>query len=173
MRNREFTLQDAKVGLIIDKDDLDSAIIQQSVLFYDVSQELVSAKENRDRSKDGMERVEAELSGEFRMSLLDNKEKVTEARLKELVASDAEFRKARTLYLSARNVVDSWESMKEAYSQRSFMIRELAHLWAANYYGDPTVSGKSGAIGEIVDRTNRRKIADDRNKRVRVRNELR
>lgn len=172
MRNYKFTIQEAKDGLRIDKDDLDSAIVKQSVLFYNVSQELVSAKELRDQAKDEMERVESGVSSDFRTELSDKKEKVTEARLRELVLNDSEFQDARTVYLMMRNKVDSWESLKEAYSQRSFMIRELAHLWSANYYGDITVSGKSGAVGEIVDRTNRRKIAGDRNKRRRAKNEL-
>lgn len=166
--NTEFTLQQAKNGLQIDSDDLDSAIINQSVLFYNVSQELVAAKENRDKLKDALDRIEAELSSDFRIELLENKEKVTEARLKELVINDTEFQHARSNYLKARNLVDSWESMKEAYSQRSFMIRELAHLWAANYYGDPSISVKSGNIGEAVDRENRRKLTKSRKRRSKL-----
>jgi len=163
-----LTLKDARKRLRIDKDDLDGAIIEQSILFAEVSTNLVEAKAEKDKVKNDRDSLEAGISNSFRKTFLRKKEKFTESSLREDVLLDEEYIEVKKKYLKALNFVEAWEVMKESYSQRSFMLRELAHLWTANYYGDTSLSGGDNTK-DVIAKSNRRKISRDRKDRSKKR----
>lgn len=165
---KRLTLLEAKSNLSIDRDMLDEDIIRQSELFYGVSEMLVKARETKDKEKDNLARTEAELSIFYRKKLKEGG-KPSEAQIREEVLNASKYLKAKSLYLNACSNADSWEVMKEAYTQRSFMLKELVNLYNANYFGDPTVSSNNSRVKEVANNNTRRRLTEDRNKRTRLR----
>lgn len=159
-----ITLSEAKTYLRIDRDKLDEAIMEQPMLFHEVSAMLVVAKEAKDMAKLERDRVEAETAKDVRRDFVKNKTKYTEGTLREEIALDPDCSAAQDEYTKALSEVTAWEFMKEAFSQRSFMLRELAHLWSANYFGENSLQG-SGDATAITAESNRRKLVKDREER--------
>lgn len=159
-----LSIEEAQRGLRIDRHSIDEAILEQSVLFYDVSNNLVLAKEEKDRLKDEMESLGAEISNDKREEFQDDKIKFTEHALKEEVALDKNYIKSKKRYNQSYSDLRKWEAMKEAYMQRSYMLKELARLWSANYYGDTSLSGGND-VKEFAATSNRKKLSVDRKNR--------
>jgi hypothetical protein len=152
-------LRDAKNYLMIDKDNLDDCVIKQAVLFYDVSENLNKAKERYDQEKYNLSLVESRLLQEVRKKVLrkDVKKKPTEGDLKEQVYLDTEYKEAKEDLLEEKEKVSQWESMRDAYSQRSFMIKEIVKLWESDYY-------ETGTVKNSESRTFRKKQSKQRRK---------
>ena len=160
---RKIDLEEAQRSLRIAKDAIDEAIMEQPTLFYAVSDMLVFTKEEKDTAKLARDRVEAGVSHKLRTSLNREGTKFTESALREQVTLDRDYDNAQCAYLSALSEVTAWEHMKEAYSQRGFMIRELARLWTSNFYGENSVIG--GNTSDIAASSNRSRMSIDRKER--------
>jgi hypothetical protein len=111
--------------LVIDPDDLDSALVEQPDLFYHVAESYVMAVARRDEAKLTMEQATADLDKQFREAALAAEEKLTEAAMSRKLASAPRIQTLERELLALRAEADRWQALKEAYQQRSFMLREL------------------------------------------------
>jgi hypothetical protein len=129
--------------LQIDRDALDEALIQQPGLFLEVSQRYAEAVSERDAYKDGVEVTRAKRSLAIR-SELSSSGKVTEASVAAQIELDDDYREAVGVYLAAKARADKWMAVKEAFQQRAFVLKDLASLYIAGYFGSDSVGGKAG-----------------------------
>ena len=134
-------LDEYKSSLAIDRYSLDTCIQNQVILFSEVSEETVAAMARRDTAKKFAEEVLANISLTVRQNAVDEGRKMTEGLVKETVAVDEEVIDAQTAYLEAKGESDHWTALKEAYMQRSYMIREMGALYVAGYFAEITVKG--------------------------------
>lgn len=127
--------------LRIDKQALDDEIVQQPGLFYRVCEAYVEAAAERDAAKEHLAMVDAGLDGEARHRAEVDGEKITEGAIRGKVVLHKKHEAAFNAYVTAKTRADKLEAMKDSFKQRSFMLRDLAQLYVANYYESNSVQG--------------------------------
>jgi hypothetical protein len=131
-----ISLPELQQQLAIDKSVLDDEVIRQPVLFYEISEQLTEAVAERDAAKENLSVVDAELDHSWRKKLAKTQNRVTEGMLTSYVITSPAHEKAFQDYLQAKTKADKLLVLKEAFQQRSYMLRDLVSLYAANYYED-------------------------------------
>lgn len=136
-----MTLAELQQQLAIDKSVLDDEVIRQPVLFYTISEQLTDAIAERDAAKEELATVDADLDDQWRRKLAkkDSKARVTEAMVANHVITSLEHEKAFDIYLKAKTKADKLLALKEAFQQRSYMLRDLVSLYSANYYEESSI----------------------------------
>jgi hypothetical protein len=148
----------AKIGdvrglLRIDPDDLDSCLVDQPGLFFHVAETFAQANSRRDAIKLELDEKTAKLDQDIRAKALKQEEKLTEAAIQARLRDMPVLQELQRDYLRARTEADTWQAMKEAFHQRSYMLRELVALQLAHLQNlgveRGTVSARH-AIGDNV-----------------------
>ena len=140
-----MNIDELKNDLLIDKYGLDEELVQQPTLFMKVSEALVEAMAAKDYAKENLAEADAMLDGMFRRS----QEKVTEAAIKNLIQLDPKHASAFTAYIEAKTKADLLSSLKEAFHQRSYMIRELCHIKTTELFEQGSYRSKT--YGEVLE----------------------
>ncbi len=150
-----------KKYLLIDKSSLDDELAHQSEIFYRIAEAYVEAVAKRDMLKEDMATVDAMLDGQIRATAA---EKITEAQVKSKIQLDPTHQAASNSYFDAKTRADLLGALKEAFGQRSYLIRDLCQLYISNYYGANAVQGTSGTDA-VAYRQRRHRLAEAREKR--------
>jgi hypothetical protein len=129
-------------GLFIDKNALDEALEQQPDIFYRVSKTYAQLISLRDQAKQELQEVEADTDLDIRKVAARDEEKITEGEIKARVRIDKEVKKANERYMSLTNQAAQYGALKEAFMQRSYVLKDLTQLYSANYYGANVESAK-------------------------------
>lgn len=127
-----ISIADLQAQLAIDKSVLDDEVIRQPVLFYTISEQLTDAIAERDAAKEELASVNADLDSTWRKKLKDAK--ITEKVIQNHVQTSAAHETAFNNWLAAKTRADKLEALKDAFQQRSYMLRDLVSLYSANYY---------------------------------------
>lgn len=143
-------LETLQQQLQIDPDDLESALIEQPDLYYHVSDSYVNAVARRDAVKFSIEQVTAELGEQMRKAAVAKDEKLTEAAITRKLADTPRLQEMEEQYLALRLEADRWQALKEAFQQRSFMLRELVAIFVRRM-GDLSIERDSrGAHQDLI-----------------------
>lgn len=126
-----------KADLAIDKHALDEEIVRQPQLFSEISEQAVMSAAERDAAKENLKVVDAALWIDWRTKLKDGK--VTEKLLDHHVVTDPDHEKAFNTWLDAKTKADNAENLKDAFQQRSSMLRDLVSLYTSNYYQEASM----------------------------------
>lgn len=145
-----LTVEEAKNCLVISKFDLDSMCAMQPDVFFAVSEEYAKASSVRDLAKERIAQIDAELSFEFRKESERLGEKVTEAKLQQLVTTHVSHQTVFQEWLDAKFQADVWGALKESFGQRVFMIKELCNLALANYYSNVEVKDTTAKSRDLT-----------------------
>jgi uncharacterized protein YecT (DUF1311 family) len=154
-------LDELKQELKIDKSCLDDEVIRQPVLFYTVSEQLTEAVAERDAAKEEMNVVDAELNAHYRTKLAKTASRVTDNLVTSHVQTDKRHEKAFMVWIEAKTKADKLQALKEAFQQRSYMLRDLVSLYSTNYYENASLK-PSQAQEAAHYHTNRARIANAR-----------
>lgn len=150
-----------KDRLLINKHGLDDEFIQQPSLFFEVSETYVLAVSTRDALKEELATVDAELDGVMRKAAEKRSERITEPQVKMAIQSHPKHTSASNNYLEAKEAAALLEALKESFSQRSYMLRDLASLYVANYYEQSSMQGTNSSE-KVQYQQRRQKLADAR-----------
>lgn len=134
-----LSLSELKANLAIDKMALDDEVIRQPSLFYEISEALTEAAAERDAAKEELATVDAEIDGRVRAKFAKGDMKATDKTVASHVLIDSAHEKAFTSWLTAKTKADKLEALKDAFKQRSYMLRDLVALYTANYYEESSV----------------------------------
>lgn len=140
LKRIEDELENYQKALLIDKNDLDSAMEEMSDLFYRVGEDCEAALSIRDDLKSDMERTYVEVATEIRDSPPDGV-KVTEGWVKEQTGMSEEYQLAVADFNQARRVAGLATTMKQAMELRSKMLSKLGDLYGSGYFVTTTVKG--------------------------------
>lgn len=140
--------EELKAGLRFSKNDLDSALIEQPVLFHRVSEEFAKAVSRRDEARNEREAVRARLDAVIRRQYAKDSAKLTEAQLTAMIQGEEDFIEAQDNYSKLGHAADRWQALKEAFQQRSYVLKDMVQLYSANYYGDLVGSGARASAKE-------------------------
>lgn len=143
-----------KQRLAINKGNLDEEVAQQPVLFFEAAELYEQAQAECDALKEDLASTDAQLDGVVRQRLARG-EKVTEAMVKNGVQLAAEHEEAFNKFLSAKTHAGVLDSLKEAFKQRGYMLRDLAQLQSTTFYEQPSIQS-----GQYLER--RRMLAEAR-----------
>lgn len=157
----KFKLDEFRNYLTIDKHRLDDEIIQQPSLLFAVSEALEQALADRDRLKEGLATVDAELDGEVRLDLEKQDVKVTEALVKAGVQTHKKHEAAFEAYIQAKTEAGILGSLKESFQTRSYGLRDLVQLHMSNYFEAESVRG-TNASDTMVYKRRRAQISEAR-----------
>lgn len=136
--------------LLIDKDNLDTELIQQSSIFYQISDSLTESIADRDAKKDKLLNADSQVSTRFRLISEGETKKWTEGKILENVQLSSEHKVANALYLQAKETVGKWSALQEAFLQRSSMLKYLVNLYTSDYFTRESISVKTGAASGIT-----------------------
>jgi hypothetical protein len=115
-------------SLSIDPMALDECLIEQPALFYHVADGYAKAVAERDMIKLALANVCAELDQQLREEAEKHEEKITEKLIEQRLRLLPEVRELNGKLLAAQAEMDRWLAMKEAFQQRSYVLRELVAL---------------------------------------------
>lgn len=124
-------LQEYRQYLSIDRTDLDACLMEQPETYEHVAQEVVRANASRDQLKLELEELQAQLDQDLRAEAAKSDERITEAALQNKLRSLPKIQAAQRAYLAARETAEQWAALKEAFQQRSYMLKELVALFIA------------------------------------------
>ncbi len=135
--------------LLIDKHNLDTALVEQGSVYYNVGIAYANAISARDYAKAELDKAKADADKVIRQTALTENERLTEAQVANRILEDTLYRAAHDEYLEWKLIADKWLALKESFEQRSYSLKELCQLWASNYYADTSVQSERH---EAVDR---------------------
>jgi hypothetical protein len=152
-----------KEDLLINKLQLDKELVEQATKFYEVSEECAIAASLRDAAYDAVKTTDAQLYFDIRKELEENGTKATEAMVANLVLKHPDHQVAVTDHLTKKLKADELSAMKESFSQRSFMLRDLVSLFIAGYYTDSAITNTtSNSSKSEVDLVVRRDVLNEK-----------
>ncbi len=159
----EITLQQAKELLLINKYGLDDECVTQPSIFSDIASQCSRATSISDFAKENLARVDAMISKKLRLDADAKGNKISEAKLQELVLLDDDHKIAFEAYANAKSDADKWYVMKESWVQRSFMLKDLCGLFYSQYFIKESVNINPEAV-EKENQDIRKKLAENRNR---------
>jgi hypothetical protein len=121
-------LSELKTRLHIDKDDLDTELVEHPELFYQVASAYVEAVSDRDAKKESMKQLDARIASEVRAALEEEKGKTTEAAVTQGVLNSKEFQEAREEFMDLCRETLELEVLKESFHARGFVLNNLTQL---------------------------------------------
>lgn len=131
-------------ALRIEKTELDQCIEEQAVIFNEVAQACSTAVSMRDGAKKAMEEKFAEIALSIRRTWDEKADgRLTEEGLRQRVLTSRGYKEAQRVYWSAKETSDKWETLKDAWQQRGFMLRLETELYVAGYFAEFVTKGES------------------------------
>lgn len=153
----EPRLSDLEQGLRIDENNLDEALLTHPDFFYRISKQLALLISRRDEVTQEKKEAEARVDTELRHNSEVGNYKLTEPQIKNLIQSDSDIIKITEEFLELSRQVGQWSALKEAFVQRSYMLKSLCELYISNYFGS-TTEGSSARMKDYDAETNRREM---------------
>ena len=134
------TVDSYRKFLEIDRDDLDRCLMEQPSVYWSVSNAFAQAVAERDATKLDLEELQA------------NDEKLTEGSLQQKLTTMPKIQDLQRLRLEKTKNAESWQVLKEAFQQRSFMLRELVALYIAQRHDQSMEAGAGQARNSLAER---------------------
>lgn len=119
---------DVRDGLRIDREDLDGCLIEQPDRYWRAAEAHVQARAELDGLKLRLDETVARLDRRIRERAEVEEKKVTEGSIDKEIKLHPDYCDLRRQMLDATARAELAQALKESYSQRSFMLRELVAL---------------------------------------------
>lgn len=126
--------EDLRTSLAVDRYALDDMLVQQPELIYEVGLFYARAVDQRDALKDDLARIMAEVSADVREEVKGLTPKVTEGGISERVLQNKKVLQAQEALREAKLAAAEAGELKEAFSQRSYMLKDLVNLYLNEYF---------------------------------------
>lgn len=159
----KITLEQAEELLLINKHELDDDCVTQSSIFHSIGDQFLTAKSIRDKSKKNLAEVDAVIAKELRLDADTKGTKLSEAKLLELIILDNRHKEAFAVWAEDNLIMERWENMKDSFTQRSFMLKEVCGLYYTNYYVRESININRAAVEKEAENVIK-KLADHRNR---------
>ena len=125
-----------KNDLIIDKHNLDTEWMNQSLIFAEWGEELIFAGERTDKAKAKIDLVRAQTDSKIRE--LNTGSKITESQISNLIIQDEEYQKVVFEHIEAKKQEGIIEVARKAFEfQRNKALDRLTDLFLSNYWAEP------------------------------------
>lgn len=166
-RGGQEPIEELEAGLAIDEHALDEALVCQPDFFYRVAKRLALEISRRDAAKQALQDAEFEAEVAARRAAEEAEKKVTDSAIRAVVQTDDAVRAARDDLMRLSESVGTLSSLKEAFTQRSYAIKDLVNLYVANYYTASEHTTATGAMRDRLAQDARQNMNDERRRRAR------
>lgn len=139
-----------KEALIIDKDNLDVELVGQPQLLQSAGECSAKATSLKDGAKLTLDTTMAEADTRVREKMEFEDERITEPKVEKAVLIDDKVQAARKAYIKAKQWEAELSSLKDAFTSRGFVLRDLVQLWTASFYSDSSVN--AGDVRKVKER---------------------
>lgn len=129
-----------ETDLRIDKNNLDFEIERHPSMMYEVGVWCVNAQSVADGLKLELERLAGALAERMKNELETSGKRVTEAGVSREIVVQPEYIAAQDKYHAARLEAARWTALRDAFTQRGYMLRDLVQLAVAQYFVRESVS---------------------------------
>jgi hypothetical protein len=159
-RNRDY-----HKDIQINPNDLETAWIEHSSLYLYYAEAHAEATDTRDRNKQNLELIQAQLDQKFRKKwdILFPDTKMTEGSIKAVILQDILYKKALDLYNKASHNVNLMSVAKTAFEHRKKAIEGLVTMKVSGFYSAPKSPLKK--MGGSIHAEHTRKLNNTRLKR--------
>lgn len=132
------TREQLRERIKINKNDLDSELVNQADYYYQAGMDHATKASRLAYLDEEGERLRAVLDKKIRLESADDEKKPTETQIKSRIDSTSKWQEHIKLYLEAKQEAAESLALKEAYSQRSYALKDLVQLHLAQYYSSDT-----------------------------------
>lgn len=135
-------MHDYNGDLEIDEHALDIEWKGQSKLFMRYAELSAEAVYERDKAKDQLEVVKAEIDSDIRTNFkkFGFDKKPTEAALTAQILTNDKYKKYNDLYIKAIKNMNILIAAKDGIGNKKYALENLTKLWVAGYYSTPNIS---------------------------------
>lgn len=146
--------------LEIDRDSLDSALIEQPQLIQEVGERFVEAVSERDYLYDEVSRVDANLDSDVRADLEEELgKKPTEAMVSSSIITHDDHIEIKDKYLQSKKDAEAWRILRDSFMERSKALRELGNLYMSGYFAIDSVSDDKEGNAQVKSDGNKKRVA--------------
>ena len=132
--------------LKIDKNRLDAMVMEQPTLYYQASEEFSNLVSMRDWAKEKLSRVKAEVASKIRKG----EGKTTENMVSEEILKNPDYQAACDYHLDLCTKTEKAQSLRDAFHQRAYVLRDLVQLYSTGYFMSSAQSGRPAPTeGEV------------------------
>jgi hypothetical protein len=129
-----------KEDLQFDKFRLDAEWENHPSLFYKYAEQAVEAAYERDKAKEQLDLVKAELDSDIRSDPeAFNLEKITESAISNTIIKTQKFKDANGKYLEAVKNTRILEAAREAFDHRKKALERETDLYLSGYWSAPNI----------------------------------
>jgi uncharacterized protein (DUF1778 family) len=146
-------------GIKIDKNDLDTEVVQLPDLFYQISERLALTVSQRDAAKEEVKIVESEVDEVIRAEAAEAERKVTEGSIKAAITAHRDVITVKRALSILESQVLQLSALRDAYSKKADMLKLMTSLYASGYFITGTASNvKSAQYDDNRDRLNKERV---------------
>lgn len=128
-------IEEHEYDLKIDENGLEEALQSQVTSYYEVSKQLSLEVSRRDAAKQYLKQIESRVDAEIRRKAKTDGDKITEVVVEARRIASEDVIEATNILLDAESRVRDITALKDAFSQRSYVLKDMVSLWISNYYG--------------------------------------
>lgn len=151
---------DAQKDLVIDRNALDTMLVEQPSLFHRYADAHATAVSQRDYLKEQLAQLYAKLDARIRRD--NSGSRITEKFIESEIAIDPDYVAATDELLQAKQSALQMEAAKEAFGQRGWVLRDLTALYIAGYWSQNSVGSR--AVTDVAVDERRRRIGVERHR---------
>lgn len=136
MATVEEVIEELRKGLKIDVDSLDEELVTQPDRYDRAGRNYARVISRRDKKDNELEVLKATLDKEIREQAAADEEKITEPQIKQSIQRDPDYIKVQGEYFDLKRQASEFESLRDAYKQRAYILGNLVDLYSTGYFGD-------------------------------------
>lgn len=164
-RRSEPTLEEMEKALLIEEDDLDTALLQQPQLYWQISRQVALTISLRDAAKQEVTSAASRADHQIRKSIKQRDESATETDIKSRVALDIGVEKANKELSRLTLATAEWQAMERAFDQRMSVLKKLVDLYLKNYWSESGLTNAQGSMKTHNADLARRDMSEQRRRR--------
>jgi len=144
-------MSDFKENITIDKYSLDLEFEKHPMLYHEYAMDMITAEDEKDRAKDQLELLRAELDVAIRNNpKAFQMEKVTEAAINSTIVQTNKFKTAQEYYNSCVSSVRILKVAVESINQKKVALENLVKLYLGEYFSKEVPPEIKETISEHV-----------------------
>lgn len=154
--------------LMIDKNDLDTGLVEQANIFHRVGLAYADCMSGRDFSRNQLEKIKAEIDRLTREDASREGQRLTESQVAHRIVEDDTYQAAFSNYLYWKALAEKWLSLRESYNARAYALRDLVQLYGMSYFERSTLITETNDARDRRGLENRAKLTEKRRERMKL-----
>ena len=144
-------LDEYRSFLSIDKNDLDTCLMEQPEIYFKVADALVMAEAERDAVQLDFDELQAELDQDVRAKVAKEDKRLTDKAIEQKLRTLPKVQDLHRQLLAKKNEAKHWKALEKSFDQRADMLKTLVSLHLRSTYGYALEAGVGQARTGLID----------------------